>query len=368
MVAMLLRKWMKLLFIIVIVVGFALYTFFFLTYYRYYPGVSGNNEIIVSIGSVKKAEDVVERILDKYWGKVDKLWIYKTNIYWSRKDIQIEYDSYPLNYSYEFRVFILRKILGQIEARTELYFRAPHHPWDNVTWIQYDRVHNRLLIYHNGIFSGDEPSGAGNVNALFYLDKNRFVIINLVPAEYCIPNGTSLTTFKYNGTYIKLPSPCSPRDREHLRFWYIYFVPPYIHTFTEPYDEELAPVYIANIVVITHNMTDKVFMDKNFREYLGELRRLRDEWIKRFNDTGFTALRDEHGKVAELDFDSREIPQTLENTRFFKEFEENLTDILWHTLIKPILQYIHVHANSLWDIMFALLINKHEAIYLEPLT
>jgi len=365
-----LRKELKVLFTAAIVIGFVLYTIFFLVYHPFYPLMIGNNSsnagFIINIGSVRKAEGIVAGLLDKYWSKDSRLWVYTTNIYWSRKDIQIEFDSYPLNFSYEFRIFVLRKILGQIEVRTELYRNAPHHPWDNVTWIQYDRVHDRLLIYHNGVFSGDEPSGAGYINALFYIDRYRFVIINLTPAEYCIPNGTGLTTFKYNGTYIKLPSPCSLKDLERLRFWYVYFTPPYIHAFTEPYDEELAPAYVADVVVITHNITDKVFMDKVFRNYIEELNQLENTWIKRFDDTGFSRIYGSEGKVAGMYYDMRKIPETKENARFFTEFEENLTNILWHTLIKPILQHIHVHADNLWDIMFALLINKHEVIYLEP--
>ncbi len=364
---MFLGKWVKLFIIVAVAVGFSLYTFFFLAYY--YSGLAGSGPVIVSIGSVKKAEEIAGWMLDKYWSRAGKLRVYTTDIYWSRKDIQIDFDKYDLNYSYDIKYFVMNKILGQIEENTWLYFQEPHHPWSNVTWIQYDRVNQRILIYHHGHFSGDDPTGDGHIDALFYLDKYRFVIINLAPANYCLPNGT---TFKYNGTYIKLPNPtgCRADNRTrqaHWRFWYIYFVPPYIHAFWEPYEDELAPVYVADVVVITHNETDKAFMDKIFNNYIEELRQLENKWIKRFNKTGFSTVRDLAGRVAGLYFDLRKLPNTPNNTMFFKEFERNLTDILWHTLIKSILNKIHVHVNNIWDITFAILVNKHNVIYLEPL-
>ncbi|MET1159481.1 MAG: hypothetical protein ABWW65_00835 [Thermoprotei archaeon] len=45
-----------------------------------------------------------------------------------------------------------------------------------------------------------------------------------------------------------------------------------------------------------------------------------------------------------------------------------MTKSLWYEVAKPILELVRVHANSFEDIMFAIKINRHEVIYLEPLT
>ncbi|MCD6488465.1 MAG: hypothetical protein J7K21_04490 [Desulfurococcales archaeon] len=349
------RYWKTVLVIVVIVVCFSLYTLFFLTYY---PRIHSQSKAIIDIGDVREAQRIMDRILDKYWSKSSNIKTYAVDIYWSKKDIMIQYDKEDLNYTHSLKRFILVKIMGQIIQETELYFRWTKHPWDNVTWIQYDRINERMLIYHNGAFSGDDPSGLGSINALFYIDKYRFIIINIAPAEYCLPN---FTTFKYNGTYVKLPNPCSPEDRKRLHFYYIYFRPPYIIAFTEPYDDELAPIYIANIVVITRNDTDMVLLDKIFRNYIEDLKVFESIWIKRFGEKGI----DVHMPIY---FDLRKIPNTPNNTRFFTEFEKNITKSLWYEVVKPVLELIHVHANSLEDIMFAIVINKHEVIYLEPIT
>ncbi|MCD6196349.1 MAG: hypothetical protein J7J82_06155 [Staphylothermus sp.] len=63
----------------------------------------------------------------------------------------------------------------------------------------------------------------GSINAIFYLDEYRFVIINLAPAEYCLPN---YTTFKYNGTYIKLIDPCILRIANAYGFDTYIFIHP----------------------------------------------------------------------------------------------------------------------------------------------
>jgi len=319
--------------------------------------------VIVDVGDVRDAERIATTLLDKYWSKSDRLWVYSFDIFWSRKDIQIQYDRYSLNYTYEFKRFVLNKIIYQIALNTELYFRGTKHPWDNRTWIQYDRINKRLFIYHNGYFTGDDPTGMGSINAIFYLDEYRFVIINLAPAEYCLPN---YTTFKYNGTYIKLIEPCSPKDRERLRFWYIYFHPPYIIAFTEPYNDELAPAYVGNVVVITRSQGDRVFMDKIFENFVNNrFNEFKKVWISRFGDKGIDmSLTSDPRNSWDVYFDLRKVPNTPNNTRFFNEFEKNITHIYWREIIKPILQLTHIHANSLEDIMLALLLNKHEVIYL----
>ena len=349
------RYW-KTFLIVAIVVCFSLYTLFFLIYCpSFYP----QSKAIIDIADVKEAQRIMSDILDKYWSESSDIKIYAFDIYWSKKDIMMdimtEYYSGDLN---SFKHFILVKIMGQIIEETEMYFRGTKRPWDNVTWIQYDRMNERMLIYHLGAFSGDDP-GLGIVNALFYIDKYRFVIVNVVPAHHCLPN---FTTFKYNGTYIKLPNPCSPETRKYWLFYYIYFRPPFINTFTKSYDEELAPVYVANVLVVTHNETDKALLDEIYKNYIEELEKYKNTWMQRFGENGINA----HQSL--MYFDLRKIPNTPNNTKFFAEFEKNITKSLWYKVVKPILKSIHVHANSLEDIMFAIVINKHEVIYLEPIT
>ncbi len=349
------KYWKTILFIIVLIIGISLYILFFPTYY---PQIHPHSKAIINISDVREAERITSKILDKYWSRVKKLRTYSIDIFWTRKDIMIGYDREDLNYTYELKRFIIVKIIGQIIQETELYFRGTKHPWDNITWIQYDILNERMLIYHNGAFSGDDQSGLGSVNALFYIDKYRFIIINVAPAEYCLPN---FTTFKYNGTYIKLPRPCSPEYRKYWNFYYIYFRPPYIIAFTEPYEEEKAPAFITSITVITNCEADKNLLDKLFNNYVyNKLVEFEKKWIKRFNKTGIST----QGAVY---FDLRKVPNTDQNNIFFIQIEKNITNSLWYEVIKPVLELIHVHANSLEDIMFVLLINKHEVIYLEPI-
>ena len=363
MIVIISRYWRTIL-IIIVIVGFSLYTWVFLTYYPKIIDTDANGKVIINVGDVREAREVASRILDKYWSKADKLKVYSIDVFWSRKDLTIQHNRYDLNYTYSFQHFVLNKIIGQIIRETELYFRGTKHPWDNRTWIQYDKLNERMHIYHNGVFWGDERD-PGPANLLFYIDKHRIIIVNAALAENCLPN---FTTLKYNGTYIKLIRPCTPEYRKFWHFYYIYFSPPYIIVFVEPYDGALAPVYIANTVVITNNESDKVFLDRLFENYVSiRVTEFRDIWVQKFGDIGMSITRGIRRDAGGIYFNLRDVYGFPQKTRFFVEFERNITDSYWREVVKPVLKLIRVHANSLEDIMFAILINRHEVIYLEPI-
>jgi len=62
------RYWRTIL-IIIVIVGFSLYTWVFLTYYPKIIDTDADGKVIINVGDVREAREIASRILDKYWSK-----------------------------------------------------------------------------------------------------------------------------------------------------------------------------------------------------------------------------------------------------------------------------------------------------------